>query len=143
MLIIQLIALIIICGVAVFFDVKKSRIPNELTIPAALAGLLLPSYFGHLDGFILAFMGLVFVFFVGGALWVLGLWGAGDHKLFLAVGSFLGIPAVGFALLAIAVCGGVQSAVQMYRNKTSMAYSISILSGVLVYALYIYFPVIF
>jgi Flp pilus assembly protein protease CpaA len=98
--------LVTLMGAAV--DVRTRRIPNKLTGPFLLAGLILalvgaPGFegVGHvLRGIFVA--GLPYI-----ALWLIGGGGAGDAKMMLGVGAWLGWPAALVALLAVAIAGGV------------------------------------
>src|SRR5215471_9472491 len=92
---------------AAFFDVKQRRIPNWLTYPGMVSGLVLRGFLfgwkgliGAVEGFLLL-GGIMFLFYAVRAM------GAGDVKLMAAVGSLVG-PTHGFVvLLATAICGGV------------------------------------
>lgn len=92
---------------AAILDVQQHRIPNWLTYPAMLAGVLLRSYFFGWRGTTSAVLGLllaggiIFVFFVMRAI------GAGDLKLLAAIGALIGPREVTVALLATAIAGGV------------------------------------
>ena len=92
---------------AAIMDVQQHRIPNWLTYPAIVAGVLLRSYlFGWwglltaLGGCLLA-GGIVFLFYAVRAM------GAGDLKLLAAIGAIVGPRNVVPVLLATAVTGGV------------------------------------
>lgn len=67
---------------AAVIDWGYFKIPNWLTVPGMLIGLIMQGVFG-LEGFLLAL-------FLAGSLTLLGLWGGGDAKLLIVVGSFLG-----------------------------------------------------
>ncbi|MDP3618937.1 MAG: A24 family peptidase [Ramlibacter sp.] len=89
---------------AMAFDLKSFRIPNRLTYPAALVGLLLSAGVGQgLSG--LAGLGLGFALLL--PLWLLRVLGAGDVKLMAAVGAFLGFPEIVGAVLMSFIAGGV------------------------------------
>ena len=91
---------------AAFIDVKQRRIPNWLTYPTILLGILLRwCFFGWqglgsaVAGCLLA-GGIVFLFYLVRAM------GAGDVKLLAAIGSLLGPHAAGVVLVATAIAGG-------------------------------------
>jgi prepilin peptidase CpaA len=95
--------------VACVFDVKSRRVPNFLTLPAILFGLLL-----HLtrDGWqqllTSALAGLIcgvvfLVFYLAGGM------GAGDVKLITAVGCIAGLSNIGYVLALTAIAGGVMA----------------------------------
>jgi prepilin peptidase CpaA len=89
------------------FDIKTRRIPNLLTGPALLVGLLLhlgiDSWRGLLTSFAAASLcGLIFlIFYLAGGM------GAGDVKLMAAVASIAGLPSTPYLLILIALAGGV------------------------------------
>jgi prepilin peptidase CpaA len=94
--------LVLICLLAVFFDLRDRRIPNWLTLLGLSVGLMWhwiapegawafdqwhPGSTGILGSALAALLMLV-VFF---PLWLLGLLGAGDVKLLAVVGGFFGV----------------------------------------------------
>jgi prepilin peptidase CpaA len=82
--------LIILLLTAAFFDAKEKRIPNILTFPVILVGLILNIIMNSLNGIMFSLYGLFIglaVFFIPFAL---GLMGAGDVKLMAAVGALMG-----------------------------------------------------
>jgi len=100
----------LLCGsIASIFDVKSRRVPNFVTAPGVLIGLLF-----HLtrDGWqqmltaLLAGLicGMVFlVFYLAGGM------GAGDVKLIVATGCIAGLPNIGYLLILTALSGGVMA----------------------------------
>lgn len=92
---------------AAVLDVQQHRIPNWLTYPTMLVGVLLRSYFFGWRGAVTAVLGLllaggiIFVFFLLRAI------GAGDLKLLAAIGSLIGPREITITLLATAIAGGV------------------------------------
>jgi prepilin peptidase CpaA len=91
------------------FDVKSRRIPNFITFPAFLIGLILHLALGgwrDLLGALAAAVicGLVFlVFYLAGGM------GAGDVKLMMAVGCIAGLSHVAYLLALTAISGGVMA----------------------------------
>jgi prepilin peptidase CpaA len=91
------------------FDVNSRRIPNFVTLPGIMLGLLLHFALGGwrqlalaaLAGFI---CGLVFMVF-----WLAGGMGAGDVKLMTAIGAIAGLPLVGYLLILTALAGGAMA----------------------------------
>jgi Flp pilus assembly protein protease CpaA len=75
-------------GVAVYTDVRTSRIPNVLTFTGMAVGIALHVFYGDWFG---GFLGIVAAFLPGFVFWRLGhAWGAGDVKLLMAAGALLG-----------------------------------------------------
>jgi prepilin peptidase CpaA len=102
-------------------DLRSRRIPNSLTLPLALSGLLLaglPSSraegaisFGGAAAGLGVGLAVPFVFFAIGAL------GAGDVKLLAAVGAWVGVKPILIIMLAAAIIGGVLAVVQALMQR--------------------------
>jgi prepilin peptidase CpaA len=92
---------------AAVIDVRERRIPNLLTYPALLVGLLLQTVVHGWRGLLLAaggaliFGGTFFLFYFVRAM------GAGDVKLAAALGSIVGAPASWQVMFATAMAGAV------------------------------------
>jgi prepilin peptidase CpaA len=131
-------AVICVCSAAAVWDVLYRRIPNYLTIPALLAGLLWAGATGGWEGSGQAFvasllMGLPFV-----VMFVLALGGAGDAKLMAAVGAWLGVRDGLSALIWVVICGGLIGIVfalvrkrlpDVFRNLAGMASGLLVTVG--------------
>lgn len=93
------------------FDVKSRRIPNFITVPAFVIGLVLHLVLSGWRGLLSSFAagiicGLVFlVFYIAGGM------GAGDVKLMMAVGCIAGLSHVAYLLVLTALSGGVMAIV--------------------------------
>ena len=93
--------------VAALWDIRTRRIPNKLTFPFLLAGLVWSTYISGAWGFLEAFAAalllsipfLVLYAFAGG--------GAGDVKLMAGLGAWLGLSTGFTALIFIILSGGV------------------------------------
>lgn len=76
--------------IAVVVDVRARRIPNALTLPLAVAGLVMGALSGGVHGLFVAVAGLL----VGVLLFLLPVarlgWGMGDLKLIAALGAVAG-----------------------------------------------------
>jgi prepilin peptidase CpaA len=92
-------------------DVARHRIPNTLTGPAALLGLVLCFAAGGVHGALLGLAGIAVGLIVFFPLFALGGMGAGDVKLLAALGAFLGPAAVAWTALYAAMAGGVMAVV--------------------------------
>jgi prepilin peptidase CpaA len=84
------IVLILAVTLSAFFDIKERRIPNWVSLPGILMGLLLNSFLGvaqllHSVTGLLAGIGVMIIPFA--LRWM----GAGDVKLFGLVGALLGV----------------------------------------------------
>jgi len=91
------------------FDVRSRRVPNFISLPGILFGLLLHFALGGWHQLALsAAAGLIcgLVFFV---FWIAGGMGAGDVKLITAAACIAGLPEVGYLLILTALAGGVMA----------------------------------
>ena len=100
--------LVILLGVAAFFDVRERRIPNVLIVLLLLTGVAFSTVTHGLSGL----AGAILMTTIGLGLWLpfyaLSLLGAGDVKLFAASSAWLaGVPQVLLAAAASAIIGGV------------------------------------
>ena len=105
-----LLGAVVLAGAAT--DWRSRRIPNWLTLPAMIAGLVLNALGGRLIAALagmLAALALYFAFFA------LGFRGAGDGKLMGAVGAFVGWPQVAVVIVLVALAGGVAAVAMALR----------------------------
>lgn len=98
---------VLVCGLATYEDLRKRRIPNAITLPALGLALCLHGATQAGQGLLLSALGAV----VAGAMLLPGYFlratGAGDVKLLMAVGAFLGWPMALMAGLLSLVVGGI------------------------------------
>jgi len=98
---------VLVCCVAAFWDLRERRIPNAVTLPALALALCIHGATQAGQGLLFSFLGAL----AAGALllpgYLLRATGAGDVKLLMAVGAFLGWPAALLAGLLSLVVGGV------------------------------------
>jgi prepilin peptidase CpaA len=107
-----------IAGIASVHDVRSRRIPNFVTAPALLAGLMFHfSAGGWAECSTAALAGLI----AGGLFFLLhcaGGMGGGDVKLMAAVCAIAGLPQLQLMLVATVTAGGVAAlAVAMYNGR--------------------------
>ena len=100
------------------FDIKSRRIPNFITGPAILIGLLLHLSLDGWRGLLTSLAaglicGAVFlIFYLAGGM------GAGDVKLITAVGCIAGLSNAGYLLVLTSLAGGVMGVVfAMMRGR--------------------------
>ncbi len=99
------VTLSLIALVAAFTDLKWRRIPNWLTLPAVPVGVLAQTFYG--DGFWPGLLGALGGFLALLPVFLIGAGGAGDVKLFAAVGAFVGIHNLLAVFVLVAIIGGV------------------------------------
>jgi prepilin peptidase CpaA len=100
------------------YDVRSRRIPNFITLPAMLFGLLLHAVLGGWRQSAAAGAGglicglIFFLFYLAGGM------GAGDVKLITAAGCIAGLPLIGHLLFWTALAGGVMAiSLALYRRQ--------------------------
>jgi len=103
---IHAVILILIVTLAAIIDVYKRIIPNWLTYPALICGLVFgflpdsgPTITNSLLGFAIAFFPALLMF-------VLNSLGGGDVKLLAAIGAWIGFPMIVDVLVYSAIAGG-------------------------------------
>ena len=94
--------------VAAGIDVATGRIPNLLTVPLLVGGIVWSIFAGSVGGAlagggVMMFPFLLLLFFAGG--------GAGDVKLMAALGTWLGLANSVVVLVVVLVAGGVLAVV--------------------------------
>ena len=107
---------VLICLVSVVTDLRSRRIPNWLTVPSILGGLVLNAglplvapapVYGPLFGITSSVAGCLLLLLVFGFLGFIRFVGMGDVKLMAAVGALLRWPTALWALAYVAIAGGV------------------------------------
>jgi prepilin peptidase CpaA len=96
-----------IAFVACVTDLRSRRIPNALTIGAAVAGLITHAVIGGVSGGMTSVAGFAVGMILFLPFFLLGGMGAGDVKLLAALGAWLGPGDVFWLALYASVIGGV------------------------------------
>jgi prepilin peptidase CpaA len=96
---------------ACVFDVRTRRIPNWLTLGAALAGLLVQTVSGGADGALAASGGWAVGLLLFLPFFLLGGMGGGDVKLLAALGAWLGPRDAIWLAVYASIAGGVLAVV--------------------------------
>jgi prepilin peptidase CpaA len=101
---------------AALLDWRSSRIPNWLTVPGLLSGVVVHSLIAGWHGTLFALEGAGLALLVLLPLVLLRALGAGDWKLMGAVGAFVGPVMFLFVLLGSIFASGIMAIVQVYRT---------------------------
>lgn len=100
-------------AVITYTDVRYRRIPNKLVLVTLIAGLTLNGIFGGTHGLLVSLGGFALAFGLMFMLHVFGTMGAGDVKLFAAIGAVNTLRLVLPTLLIVALTGGVLAIIKM------------------------------
>ena len=100
-------ALVPFLVVAVYTDWRWHRLFNWLTFPALGIGLILSGVWGGWSGLLSSLAGAGIAFGVFLVLYLVARMGAGDLKLMVAIGAWLGYPAIIPDLVYVMLAGGV------------------------------------
>jgi len=113
--------LILLAPLAIFviyYDVRYRRIPNALVLATLIAGISINIAFSGLPGMISSLEGFALAFFPMLLMHIFGAMGAGDVKLFGAVGAVLGVSQVPLAFVVVVMLGAVLAIYTMLRAGT-------------------------
>jgi prepilin peptidase CpaA len=120
--------------VVIYHDVRYRRIPNAFVVATLITGLTLNFAWGGWSGGLNSIGGCVLAFILMFILHVFGAMGAGDVKLFAAVGSVIGAQLVLPTFVVVVLTGGLLALVSTLRSgvfTTTMHRVLQILVGLL------------
>ena len=126
--------LIPLAVLVIYYDVRYRRIPNAFVIATLIAGLSVNLIIGGFSGGLSSLGGCVFAFILMFMLHIFGAMGAGDVKLFAAIGSVIGAHLVLPTFIVVVITGGVLALVSVLRSgvfATTMHRVLQILVGLL------------
>ena len=107
--------LVPLSAVIAYYDVRYRRIPNAFVLATLLAGVSINAIFGGLPGVLASLGGCAFAFSLMFLLHVFGAMGAGDVKLFAAIGAVTGTQLVLPTFIVVILTGGLLAVVSMVR----------------------------
>lgn len=123
------ILLLVACAVAAVTDIRETRIPNWLTLPLIVSGLIQASILGGWSGLGDAAIGMV----VAGGLfiWAYAFFGggAGDAKMMMGMGLWLGFEAAFVVTTAITFVGFLMAMVGVVIRGDIRDIPVVILTG--------------
>lgn len=103
--------------IIIYYDVRYRRIPNVYVLATLFCGLVTSAIFGGLNGALNSLGGCVLAFILIFALHVFGAMGAGDVKLFAAIGSVTGAHLVLQTFVVVVLTGGLLALVSIVRAR--------------------------
>ena len=110
--------LVPLAGIITYYDVRYRRIPNVFVLATLVCGLVLNTLSGGTSGLLQSLGGLVFAFGLMLLMHIFGAMGAGDVKLFGAIGSVVGLNLVMPTFFVVLLTGGVLAVVSIFRTGT-------------------------
>jgi prepilin peptidase CpaA len=102
----------------IYYDVRYRRIPNAFVLATLACGLIMNMIFGGLNGALSSVGGCVFAFILIFVLHVFGTMGAGDVKLFAAIGAVTGAHLVLQTFIVVVLTGGLLAFVSILRARS-------------------------
>lgn len=112
------VAVFAVTGAAAVTDWRMRRIPNGITVPAAILGVAYHAMFPGGSGILFALSGFAVGFLLLLLPYILGGGGMGDVKLLAALGSWLGPYWILVALAAGTVFAAVSALVMLVMGKS-------------------------
>src|ERR1043166_3638032 len=106
-LVIAIAALLVpLAFIITYYDVRYRRTPNAFVLATLFSGLIINSIYNGLNGTLMSLGGCAIAFVLMFVLHIFGAMGAGDVKLFAAIGSLMGINLVLPTFLVVILTGG-------------------------------------
>ena len=134
-LVIVIAALLVPLAVIItYYDVRYRRIPNAFVLATLASGLIINTIYGGWQGTLASLAGCAIAFMLMFMLHIFGAMGAGDVKLFAAVGSLTGAHLVLPTFLVVILTGGALALLLTLRSgavRTTMQRVLQILVGLL------------
>jgi prepilin peptidase CpaA len=118
----------------IYHDVRYRRIPNAFVLATLISGLTLNFAIDGWNGALSSLGGCVLAFILMFMLHVFGAMGAGDVKLFAAIGSVIGAQLVLPTFVVVVLTGGLLALISTLRSgvfRTTMQRVLQILVGLL------------
>src|SRR5215510_2273187 len=128
------ILLIPLAIIIIYYDVRYRRIPNAYVLATLISGISINAMFGGFSGVLSSVGGCALAFVLIFVLHVFGAMGAGDVKLFSAIGAVTGAHLVIPTFFVVVLTGGLLALVSVIRAgvvRTTMHRVLQIFCGFL------------
>lgn len=112
---VNVIFLLPIAALITYYDVRYRRIPNAFVLATLVGGVAIHSITGGLSGLYGSLSGCALAFALMFMLHIFGAMGAGDVKLFAAIGAVTGASLVLPTFLVVILTGGLLAIVSIIR----------------------------
>lgn len=110
--------LFVLIIIAFFWDVKYHKLPNWLTAGAMVIGIVFHLITDGINGLIFSFLGLLVAGGIFLILYIFKALGAGDVKLFAAIGAIVGVEFVLYMMMYSIVVAGLIAIVILLFTRT-------------------------
>src|SRR5512132_2688226 len=107
--------LVPLAALVIYYDVRYRRIPNAFVLATLISGITLNALYGGMQGVLTSLGGCAIAFILMFILHVFGAMGAGDVKLFAAIGSVTGAAYVLPMFLVVILMGGLLAVISALR----------------------------
>jgi len=115
---VKTLSLIVILSLALYHDIKEQKIKNAVTLPGAVFGFLLNIVEGGVNGSVFSLKGWIVPVLLLIVLYLINVMGAGDIKLFAAIGAIMGVRfAVGTIVFSIYIGGLIAIVLLLVRKR--------------------------
>lgn len=114
----KLLLLVPMAAFVMYYDVRYRRIPNVLVLSLLIGGLIINISFGGFSGALTSLEGLGLAFLPMFLIHLFGAMGAGDVKLFGAVGAVIGVSLVPLTFVIVVMLGAALAVYTMLRSGT-------------------------
>ena len=134
LIIVNVALLLPLAVIITYYDVRYRRIPNAFVLATLVGGLAANAIFAGFAGVRESLGGCLIAFSLMFIMHIFGAMGAGDVKLFAAIGSVVGASLVLPTLFVVVMTGGVLGVVSMVRAgavRTTLQRVLMILVGLL------------
>ena len=117
---IPIIVVVVATLIAAFLDVRTFKVPNAITFPLMIGGLVYHGSTAGMSGLLASLLGILFGGGVLITMHAMGGMGAGDVKIMAGVGAWLGMPSTIYVFVASALAAGIYSlGLILWRGKLS------------------------
>ncbi|MFA5881152.1 MAG: A24 family peptidase [Eubacteriales bacterium] len=116
-LLVKSILIFITLGLALYYDIYQQKIKNQITLPAAILGAGINLFDKGMDGLLYSLKGWLVPIIILIAFYYINVMGAGDIKLFAAVGAIMGLPFAFYSFVFSIYIGGLMALVVLIRKK--------------------------
>jgi prepilin peptidase CpaA len=114
----KLLLLLPLAAIVIYYDVRFRRIPNLVVVSALVAGLCINTSFLGFAGTLSSLKGLGLAFLPMFLMHIFGALGAGDVKLFAAIGAVIGVALVPTTFVVVVMLGAALAIYSMIRSGT-------------------------